>query len=207
MTEQPKHIVYIDLVPRSTYEPLEVHEEATDYGLGVYATSEQVVRWQAAQRAYDAAQAEMRALYEEAEQMVTLAEEIKEDQEAAEREQERLEWEAKRAVEEAEAEVQYGPRQWVRLDLEKMTNPTARWPKWKVYKRTVHHADCKAYRRRLSEHTDPYDGAVRTPEATRWFAQGAQEGIPTQPCKQCAAKVEFADFLPKPKDEESTPKD
>lgn len=206
MTEQPKHIVYLDEISmhRATGPakwPLEVVSEPSPTTLSVYATSDQVVRWEGARRAWDAAQAEMRALYQAAEQLADAVYQIEEDQENAEWEKQRLEIEAERAIQEAEAEAQYGPRQWVRVDLEKMTNPTARWPKWKVYKRTVHHADCKAYRRRLSAHTDPYDGAVRTPEATNWFAQGAQEGLPTQPCKQCAAKVEFADFLPKPKEE------
>lgn len=203
MTEQ-RHPIWLDqeLARRDVYV---VHEEPVQYAYEVMATSEQVVRWQGAWKAWEAAQAEMSALWNQAQEIADTIEKVEEHLEDEEWEKQKQDSLALARMAEAEAEREHGPRQWVLVDLRKETNPGGWKSREVVYARRVHHKDCPVFLKvkaaiDAGESTATYGGLrilggpdsdyVRTPEAIRWLNEVPLYGeVKIVRCKRCTGPL------------------
>lgn len=192
-----KHVVWVDDVVAPTYT-YAVFEEPNGTAMEVLATSEQVVRWQGAQRAWEAAQAEMKALYKESSDIADAVEAVEEhlaDEEWAKQKQDN---EALEAIAEAEAEAEHGPRQWALVSLFKDNGArTMRNARSVCYARRVHRKDCPVYVRLMqgdSESTSSAEGWLgkfeRTPEALSWLRKPPMYREPkVEACKRCCGDL------------------
>jgi hypothetical protein len=162
-----------DFTRSNVYAPAD--HQPTDYpdlAMEVPATSEQVVRWQAAARAWAQAQAEMRDLYKAAEAVEVAVEQTMEEAERV------LGAEADRdaailhLMTEAEKDAQDGIREWVTVTrrAESQSNNLRHRPRARILGRTIHHAHCKT----LGRVQEPSTVArpVRLPVAAAELATG-----------------------------------
>lgn len=173
-----------------------VFEQQDSYGCRehVEVPTETLLRWQHAQRAWDAAQAEMTATYAASAALAAAVEQVETDLEAEEWARERTVQEAERALIEAHTEEVDGPREFLVVER-------YRWDRrgfgrtWLAS--TVHRESCpavaKARERDQEGEVKPHEfgSLIRKPEAASALGpNGVFRNRVTQPCQRCCRDLE-----------------
>jgi hypothetical protein len=160
------------------YEPVEETDADVETCAFVVATSEQFLRWQAANKAFEQAQQEMGELFTTYFNDQANAEQAAWDAEETLREEEAAAAEAERVAKEAALDAEYGPRAWLSISRSEGRN----------IRYTIHHVDCRFAK------ADDYDRrtrALRLPEAIK-ESQLRPYGYPVNLCQHCCAPLESA---------------
>lgn len=172
------------------------HEQQDAYGSlqAVEANTVDLLRWAAAEKAWQVAQAEMAALYKASYDLDVAIEQVGIDAEDREWAEQRAVAEAERVALEAAVDDVDGPRQYVLVNRSRW-NPDGRSQRTLGF--TVHHESCASARRledRRAEEsmsTTSISGRImRKPEAAALIGTRPDFNLaPVQACKRCCANL------------------